>query len=123
MKRYLFWLYKTTRDELDRVDRKFTQLEVDRDLQQIFEEYEGGEAAPFIEEWSRYIASKEADARKLKFDDKGGVLASYTFLHLKLKAVESVTTKLFGNRTVREFEHLIEDAAIKNILQDTSGRR
>lgn len=28
--RYLVWLYKTTKERLDRIDRKFTQLEVDR---------------------------------------------------------------------------------------------
>jgi hypothetical protein len=106
VKRYLFWLYKMTRDELDRIDRKFTQLEVDRGIQKIFREHEDGVLAPFIGEW-----------------DKGGVLSSYVFLRLKLEAVQSVASKRFGRRIVSEFEKIYEDAAMKNILQDTSGRR
>ena len=35
--RYLFWLYKTTRDQTDKIDRKFTQLEVDKEIQKILE--------------------------------------------------------------------------------------
>ena len=122
-KRYLFWLYKTTRDELDRIDRKFTQLEIDRGMQKIFREHEGGALASFVEEWDRYIANKQAEAKKLKFDDKGGVLPSYAFLRLKLEAVRGLTSKLFGARLVREFEEMVEAAAMENILQDNSGRR
>ena len=29
-KRYLIWLYKETKEALDRVDRKFTQIEIDK---------------------------------------------------------------------------------------------
>jgi hypothetical protein len=123
MKRYLFWLFKTTRDELDKIDRKFTQLEVDRSMQKVFLKKKGGALTPFIDEWGRYMAGKEADAKKLKFDDAGGVLASYSFLRLKLKAIESVADRRFGPRLMRQFEKIYEDAAMKNILQDISGKR
>jgi hypothetical protein len=69
------------------------------------------------------MAGKEADAKKLKFDDAGGVLASYSFLRLKLKAIESVADRRFGPRLMRQFEKIYEDAAMKNILQDISGKR
>jgi hypothetical protein len=29
-KRYLIWLYKENREALDRVDRKFTQIDIDK---------------------------------------------------------------------------------------------
>jgi len=29
-KRYLLWCYKTTKEQLDWIDRKFTQIQVDR---------------------------------------------------------------------------------------------
>jgi hypothetical protein len=123
VKRYLFWLYKTTRDEWDRTERKFTQLEVDRDLQRIFKEYEDGPLAPFFEEWGRYMANKEADAKKLKFDAQWNILGAYAFLRLKLEAIEGVIAKRLGARQLASFEKMLEDAAMKNILQDTSGKR
>ncbi len=122
-KRYLFWLYKTTKDELDRIDRKFTQLDVDRALQRYLKARAGGVLAPFLQEWERYIAAKEKDAQALKFDAQGRPLASYAFLALKLEAVERETRKRFGARALAEFRRLYEEAAMKNILQDTSGRR
>ena len=29
-KRYLIWLYKTTKEALDRIERKFTQADIDK---------------------------------------------------------------------------------------------
>ena len=31
-KRYLVWLYKTTKEAFDRFERKFTQLEIDKTI-------------------------------------------------------------------------------------------
>lgn len=128
-KRYLFWLYKTTKDELDRIDRKLTQLDVDREMLDIFRRDKGAEdsahsglQAP-VKDWENYIAHKEADARKLLFDDEGRVLASYYFLRLKLKAILGVTRRRFGAATVRHFKRYYEEASMKLIMQDTSGRR
>lgn len=122
-KRYLFWLYKTTRDELDRIDRKFTQLEVDRGLQRVFRSRGNAALSSFMDEWDRYIVAKEADARKLKFDEQGKELAFYVFLRLKLESVIEITRERFGIRAVRQFEQLIEEAAMKYILEDASGKR
>lgn len=129
-KRYLFWLYKTTKDELDRIDRKFTQLDIDRAMLDVFrcqavaarDAVQGGVDA-FVREWQDYVAQKETDARKLRFDEEGRVLASYYFLCLKLSAVLDMIRRRFGAKTVKDFKRLYEDASMRLIAQDTSGRR
>ena len=129
-KRYLFWLYKTTKDELDRIDRKFTQLDIDREMLDIFRHQ--ADIAPDVvrggldalaREWKEYVAGKEADARKLRFDDEGRVLASYYFLHLKLKGTLAIARRRFGANMFRYFKRLYEEASMRLIAQDTSGRR
>jgi hypothetical protein len=129
-KRYLFWLYKTTKDELDRIDRKFTQLDIDRAMLDFFRgravgarDVVKGGVDIFVREWQEYVTGKEADARKLRFDEKGGILASYYFLHLKLKAVLDLAQRRFGARAVRDFKRYYEEASMRLIAQDTSGRR
>jgi hypothetical protein len=129
-KRYLFWLYKTTKDELDRIDRKFTQLDIDREMLDVFrrravdarDTVKGGVDA-FVREWQEYVAGKEADARKLRFDEDGHIMASYYFLHLKLKTVLRIVRRRFGARTVGDFKRLYEEASMRLIVQDTSGKR
>ena len=120
-KRYLFWLYKTTKDELDKIDRKFTQLDIDRDIEKILSSKKG--ISEQLKEWKDYILAKEADALKLKFSSDGSADPRYLFLSLKLEATELITKKMFGRKMLSEFKKLYEDASLKMIAQDTSGRR
>jgi hypothetical protein len=128
--RYLFWLYKTTRDQTDKIDRKFTQLEVDREIQMILARKvrslkTAGQKKifPFLEEWKEYIFAKESDAQKLKFSKEGGLAHQYLFLRLKLTAITQIIKERFGLKTLKRFKALYEEAAFKAISQDTSGRR
>jgi len=130
VKRYLFWLYKTTKDETDKIDRKFTQLDIDRRLQKILNievSLLNGSLresiAPFLNDWKEYIFQKESDAQKLKFNEAGQLDAKYVFLHLKLKAIRHSIELLFGRRGFRQFRKLYEEAAMKGILADSSGKR
>ncbi len=120
-KRYLFWLYKTTKGELDKVDRKFTQLDIDRKIEKALNAKKGISAQ--LKEWKEYIISKESEALKSKFSSDGSLDPGYRFLCLKLEAVEAITKKMFGARTLTEFKSFCEDAAMSLIAQDTSGRR
>ena len=120
-KRYLFWLYKTTKDELDKIDRKFTQLDIDRDIEKILSSKEG--ISEQLKEWKEYIIAKESDALKLKFANEGSVDPRYLFLSLKLEAIEHITKKMLGRRILLEFKKLYEDTSLRAIAQDTSGRR
>jgi hypothetical protein len=120
-KRYLFWLYKTTRLGLDKVDRKFTQLDIDRKIEKILSAKKGISAP--LKEWKEYILSKESEALKSKFSSDGSLDPEYRFLCLKLEAVEAITKKMFGANMLAEFKSLCEDAAMSLIAQDSSGRR
>lgn len=129
-KRYLFWLYKTTKDELDKIDRKFTQLEIDRRIQEILvkSSRKAGRALQggiglLVEEWKGYIAQKERDALRLKFSEGGALDPKYVFLHLKLKSISQVILAMFGAGVLEEFKSRYEEAAMRMIEQDTSGRR
>ncbi|MFB3919919.1 MAG: hypothetical protein ACE14U_07625 [Candidatus Velamenicoccus archaeovorus] len=129
-KRYLFWLYKTIREDADRIDRKFTQLVLDeriaafleRDAASLDKDLRCG-VGPFVEEWKTYIAQKADDARKLKFSEAGSLKFEYVFLRLKLKAVERLIVERLGRRHLKEFRRRLEEAAMQGILQDHSGRR
>lgn len=129
-KRYLLWLYKTTRDELDKIDRKFTQLEIDNQIYKRFKSAMKGLKArategfsPFLQEWQEYIFSKESDAQKLKYKENGEPDYAYLFLKLKLGAIEHITESRFGKKELLLFKKLYEESAIKRILEDVSGKR
>jgi hypothetical protein len=120
-KRYLLWLYKMTRDELERIERKFTQLDVDRQIEAFLSKKNG--ISVLLEEWKSYILAKESDALKLKFSSDGRLDPKYRFLMLKLEVISQIIVKMFGRRTFNEFKRLYEERALRMILEDTSGRR
>ncbi len=129
-KRYLLWLYKTTKDELDKIERKFTQLDIDRQIQKILKKKSDvlksplrGGITPFLEEGKEYIFEKESDAQKLKLTEEGLLNPKYLFLHLKLEAITQITKIHFGQKGLEEFKRLYEEAALRRILEDTSERR
>ena len=129
-RRYLLWMYKTTKDELDRIDRKFTQLDVDRFIADYFFKFsdrlnkESRDAlSPFFREWDEYIETKERDAEELKYVGPEELEAHYAFLHLKHQAILSAVRRFLGSKSIQEFQRLYEAKAIENILADTSGRR
>ncbi len=64
-KRYLLWLYKETKETLDRVDRKFTQIDIDKF---ILEELQKRTIADknFLDEFITYVNNKETRLPKNK---------------------------------------------------------
>src|SRR5882672_8783010 len=89
IRRYLVWCYKTTKEELDRVDRKFTQLLVDYRIQNKLKtkkvqlsghlrtQYEKS-----MTDFKDYIRNKEKDAHQLKFSDSTGKTPQPNYLYL-----------------------------------------
>ncbi|MFA5038588.1 MAG: hypothetical protein WC732_02785 [Candidatus Omnitrophota bacterium] len=129
-KRYLFWLYKNVREECDRVDRKFTQLDIDGEIADFFErslvslsEREREEIAPFVKEWNSYVVQKKDDAGQMKFTPAQGLKPEYVFLRLKLKAIESLIIRRLGRKGLKSFKRMQEQSALQGILQENSGRR
>ena len=106
-RRYLIWCYKTTKEELDRIDRKFTQLYVDDFLLQFLlkkKQHFPPEIISHynhqIENFKRYVEDKEKNAYAQKFVDKDGKVEQpqYCYLKNRLEAVKKTVVKLFGKK-------------------------
>lgn len=122
--RYLFWLYKTTKDELDKIDRKFTQIGIDKSIEAILRKNTKSlcsglreDVGLMVEEWRRYLQKKESDVQGCD------VAAKYIFLHMKLDTILKITRRIFGVSKVMTFKKLYHEAAMKRIIEDNSGRR
>lgn len=129
-KRYLLWLYKATREELDKIDRKFTQLDVDLRIQKIVSQRTAAlpqrlrhSLAPFLKEGQEYIFQKDSDAQKLRFGEDGQPDARYVFLRLKCEAITRLIRQRFGLQGLKEIKRLYEESCAQRILEDISGRR
>lgn len=121
-KRYLIWLYKTVKESLDRVDRKFTQLDIDRFILAELEASDAGrELSEQIGKWDAYIHRKEQDGISLKSEDPA-VQREYRFLQLKLKAVEKAIQRELGTKALSEIRQMYEDEMIDRILANTEHR-
>lgn len=121
-KRYLIWFYKTTKEELDKIERKFTQLEIDRFiLNEIKNKDKEKRAQKFIAEFQAYILSKEMDGIGLKYEGKQ-FKDGYYFLVLKLKAIERSITKELGSKALDEIKSLYEKEMTERILKSTEHK-
>lgn len=122
-KRYLIWLYKTTKESLDRIDRKFTQLEIDK---KIFKRLGGAEPTGDKAAWQRllddfrnYIEKKEEEAIGSRYADRQGHLkAGYLFLKSKLKATEKLISDGLGKNQLRRIKSLYEKEMTRRIIEE-----
>jgi hypothetical protein len=117
--RYLVWLYKTTKEALDRIERKFTQLEIDRVLlKELKAADKNGQAAKAIADFSAYIANKEKEGLAQKYEGKD-LKTDYYFLCLKLEAIEKVIAKETGAAGLKKVKALYEKEMTERILKST----
>ncbi len=121
-KRYLIWFHKVVKDELDRIERKFTQLEVDRLILAELKKH-GKDAAvrSRIDEFAAYIAQKQRDGLALKFDGSR-LKPDVAFLHLKLAAIEKVIAKQFGKKVLGEVKDAYEAEMTERIMKSTEHK-
>lgn len=118
-KRYLIWIYKINKEELDKIERKFTQLEIDNFiLKELKRENKGGKLKQFIEELEAYIQNKEKEGFELKYENKE-LRPRCQFLEAKLKAIEKAITKELGKKALEEIKVLYEIEMIERILKST----
>jgi len=119
-KRYLLWFYKTSKEALDRIERKFTQIEVDRVvLGELKKSPRAKRLSGFIREFQDYIANKEREGSSLKYCKGKELKPEYEFLALKLKAVEKAIIKEFGTKGLVEIKALYEKEMTERILKAT----
>lgn len=124
IRRYLLWCYKTTKEELDRIDRKFTQVLVDRHLLKYLNSRVDQDKAfqicsHQILEFEKYINTKEQDGINQKFitaKDKT-LKPDYLFLQARLKAIENAIKYFLGAKALLSFSTLYEKEMTRRILE------
>ncbi|MFH1856856.1 MAG: hypothetical protein ABH836_06535 [Candidatus Omnitrophota bacterium] len=121
--RYLLWFYKTAREEFDLVERKFTQLEVDKKIIKNLKEAmstldiaEKERMTKYYKEFKEYINKKQKEGKNLKFD-KELLRPEYQFLTLKLKAIEAIIIQDLGEEAKNTIKTLYEEEMKKRILE------
>ncbi|MFH1199067.1 MAG: hypothetical protein V1650_02760 [Candidatus Omnitrophota bacterium] len=116
-RRYLVWFYKTAKEAYDKLERKFTQSEIDRFILQDLEKADKfGRVKSFVDDFRAYIQKKEENGLSLKFDGKN-LKSDYEFLVLRLKAVEKAIVKELGKNGLEEIKALYEKEMIERILK------
>ncbi len=123
IRRYLIWCFKTTQEELDRIDRKFTQLKVDYFL--LSELKPGGrlaqskECGKHLDDFKTYIKNKENSNLNLKFlNEKNQILnPHYAFLSNRLTAIKKAITVFLGPKELKHITLLYEEEMAKRILE------
>ncbi len=126
--RYLLWLYKTTREGLDRIERKFTQLDIDRDILGYIVKHldslkvkDKHKLDKFIKQFREYIDRKEKDGLDLKFDGRK-LKSEYYYSLVKLKAIEKSIVKQLGQKAKGRIKMLYEQETIRRILESKEHR-
>lgn len=118
-RRYLLWFYKTTKEALDKIERKFTQLEVDqyilKELQRLDRHHE---IASSIADFKSYIDNKHKEGLALKYDGQKPT-RQYLALALKLKAIEKTIVRELGKGALKEIKSLYEQEMVRRILVST----
>jgi len=128
-KRYFIWLYKTTKEEFDKYERKFTQTDIDKDLLFEMENQLMGAFLPhekeylekFVNQYREYISSKEKACLELKYQGKK-TNPEFIFLDVKLNAIEKLIVKELGGRGLERIKALYEREMIQHILKSTESR-
>lgn len=121
--RYLLWLYKTTKEAFDRIERKFTQIDIDkkilRDMKENFNSQDlkkKNEARKLLKDFKEYIDKKEKDGRELKFDGRK-LQPEYYHLSLKLEAIEKAIAEELGRTRLKEIKALYEHEMRRRIIE------
>jgi hypothetical protein len=120
-KRYLIWLYKETKEALDRVDRKFTQIELDKFIREELQKEELKDRK-FLEDFNTYANNKEKDCETLKSKEGKYLNPGHQFLFLKLKAVEKAIVKELGAKGLKEIKNLYHQEMVDRILRSTEHK-
>ena len=120
-KRYLIWLYKETKEALDRVDRKFTQIEIDKFIREELQKEELKDRK-FLEDFYTYVNNKEKDCETLKSKEGKYLNPEHQFLFLKLKAVEKAIVKELGVKSMKEIKNLYHQEMVDRILRSTEHK-
>jgi hypothetical protein len=121
--RYLLWIYKTTKEAFDRIERKLTQVDIDKKIMRHMREHidtknlkKKNEARKLLTDFKEYIDKKEKDGRELKFDNRK-LQPEYYHLSLKLEAIEKTIVEEFGHKGLGGIKALYEQEMRRRIME------
>jgi len=126
LRRYLVWCYKTTKEELDKVDRYFTQLMADDFiLKQLkgAEDYKSSAGNKdykiLVDQFKAYMKTKELNVLKKKFKDRKRVKLNpdYQYLCSRFVAIEKTIVHFLGAPELNKICFLYEQEMTQRILQ------
>lgn len=121
IRRYLLWCFKTTREDLDRIDRYFTQALVDRRLLDILlkNKEDNREYQKKIVDFQSYMDIKEKNALGKKYFNlkKKTLQPEYWYLQARLVAIEQVIIEYFGKKELKSIQSLYENEMTRRILE------
>jgi CRISPR/Cas system CMR-associated protein Cmr5 small subunit len=128
-RRYLIWLYKTTKEAFDKFERKFTQLEIDKfilsqmekELKEAYLPHEKEAIGKHVNDFLNYIDEKEKACLRLKYKNKK-TNPEFLFLDLKLQAVEKAIIQELGKPALAEIKALYEKEMFERILNSTETK-
>ncbi len=123
-RRYLVWCYKTTKEDLDRIDRYFTQAVVDDYLIERLKglpEYKAPAIAfhRSVDDFVQYAREKKVKAEGKKFTDDGKAVLSpdYQYLKARFEAIEQAICHFFDSRELERIAVLYEAEMTERILK------
>ena len=125
-RRYFVWLYKTTKEAFDKFERKFTQVDIDRDILKEMENtlmgsylpHEKAQLEKLVNEFQDYISTKEKNCAELKSQGQRKN-SEFIFLDVKLEAIEKLIAKELGRRELARIKAMYEKEMTKRILRST----
>ena len=121
LRRYLIWCYKTTKEDLDRIDRYFTQLKVDERLLSILKKEAGHDPVRLkkCEEFKLYMDNKVKNVLPKKFSDVPQQILQpeYWYLQTRLKALEQTIKDVLGPQELKKIVALYEAEMTRRILE------
>ena len=124
IRRYLIWCYKTTKEDLDRIDRYFTQNIVDDFILESLvktKEYQFSSDEDYknlIRNFEQYKIEKFRKAEERKFlDEKKNILKPhYIYLQNRLHSIEKAAIHFLGQDDWMKIVELYESEMTQRIL-------
>ncbi|MCK5014450.1 MAG: hypothetical protein KAS66_11580 [Candidatus Omnitrophica bacterium] len=126
IRRYLMWCYKTTKEELDKIERYFTQLKADGFVLQSLrktKEYRSSDGdkgyKEMVDQFQVYMEKKEANVLKKKFTDnrRQELNPDYQYLKNRFAAIGGAIRHFLGAGELKKTSLLYEQEMTRRILQ------
>lgn len=119
--RYLVWCYKTTKESLDRIDRYYTQLQVDAFILQDLKKQRSSDKdyQKFLKDFENYMTKKKenVDLQKYKDEKSKELRPDYIYLKNRFLAIEKAIVHFLGKKELLAIEQLYEKEMITRILE------